>query len=51
MGYGWIGDALTRSSHSATWTPAYLFGPLLTGQGPAGPGPSTLEPTFDCSAA
>ncbi|MGH3506121.1 MAG: matrixin family metalloprotease [Nocardioidaceae bacterium] len=52
MGYGWIGDApdplFSQCDLDAL---AYLFGPLLTGQGPAGPGPSTLEPTFDCSAA
>jgi hypothetical protein len=49
MGYGWIGEApdplFSQCDLDAL---AYLFGPLLSGEGPAGPGPSTLEPTFDC---
>ena len=49
MGYGWIGAApdpvFSQCDLDAL---AYLFGPLLAGEGPAGPGPSTLEPTFDC---
>ena len=49
MGYGWLGDApdplFSQCDLDAL---AYLFGPLLAGEGPAGPGPSTLEPTFDC---
>ena len=49
MGYGWLGDApdplFSQCDLDAL---AYLFGPLLAGDDPAGPGPSTLEPTFDC---
>jgi hypothetical protein len=52
MGYGWIGDApdplFSQCDLDAL---AYLFGPLLAGEDPAGPGPSTLEPTFDCAGA
>jgi hypothetical protein len=50
MGYGWIGDApdplFSQCDLDAL---AYLFGPLLAGEDPAGPGPSTLQPTFDCA--
>jgi hypothetical protein len=49
MGYGWLGEApdpvFSQCDLDAL---AYLFGPLLSGEGPAGPGPSTLDPTFDC---
>lgn len=52
MGYGWIGDApdplFSQCDLDAI---AYLFGPLLAGEDPAGPGPSTLQPTFDCEGA
>jgi hypothetical protein len=52
MGYGWIGEApdplFSQCDLDAL---AYLFGPLLAGEDPALPGPSTLQPTFDCSAA
>jgi predicted Zn-dependent protease len=52
MGYGWIGDApdplFSQCDLDAL---AYLFGPLLAGEDPAGPGPSTLQPTFDCTAS
>lgn len=52
MGYGWIGDApdpvFSQCDLDAL---AYLFGPALAGQDPAGPGPSTLQPTFDCTAS
>jgi hypothetical protein len=52
MGYGWIGDApdplFSQCDLDAL---AYLFGPLLGGDDPAGPGPSTLQPTFDCAGA
>jgi hypothetical protein len=51
MGYGWIGDApdplFSQCDLDAL---AYLFGPVLAGTGPAAPGPSELDPTFDCSA-
>ncbi|MGH3481311.1 MAG: matrixin family metalloprotease, partial [Nocardioidaceae bacterium] len=50
MGYGWIGDApdpvFSQCDLDAI---AYLFGPLLAGEDPAGHGPSTLQPTFDCT--
>jgi hypothetical protein len=52
MGYGWIGDApdplFSQCDLDAL---AYLFGPLLAGQDPGAPGPSTLQPTFDCAGA
>jgi Matrixin len=52
MGYGWIGDApdplFSQCDLDAL---AYLFGPLLAGEDPEGPGPSTLQPTFDCAGA
>jgi len=52
MGYGWIGDApdpvFSQCDLDAI---AYLFGPLLAGEDPANPGPSTLQPTFDCTAS
>lgn len=51
MGYGWIGGApdplFSQCDLDAL---AYLFGPVLTGADPAAPGPSELDPTFDCSA-
>ena len=52
MGYGWIGSAdgpdplFSQCDLDAL---AYLFGPLLSGEGPLGPGPSGLDPTFDCA--
>ncbi|GAB3246494.1 matrixin family metalloprotease [Nocardioides dilutus] len=52
MGYEWIGGApdplFSQCDLDAL---AYLFGPLLAGEDPAGPGPSQLEPTFDCAGA
>ena len=52
MGYGWIGEApdpvFSQCDLDAL---AYLFGPLLAGEDPPAPGPSTLQPTFDCSGA
>ena len=52
MGYGWIGAApdpvFSQCDLDAL---AYLFGPLLAGEDPPAPGPSTLQPTFDCSGA
>jgi hypothetical protein len=52
MGYGWIGSkpkpVFSQCDLDAL---AYLFAPLLAGGVPAGPGPSQLEPTFDCSAS
>ena len=52
MGYGWIGDApdpvFSQCDLDAI---AYLFGPALSGEDPASPGPSTLQPTFDCAGA
>jgi hypothetical protein len=52
MGYGWIGDApdplFSQCDLDAL---AYLFGPLLAGQDPPGPGPGTLQPTFACEGA
>lgn len=49
MGYGWIGDApdpvFSQCDLDAL---AYLLGPALSGDGGAAPGPSELEPTFDC---
>jgi hypothetical protein len=49
MGYGWGAEGPSPLfSQCDLDALAYLFGPLLTGEGPAGPGPSTLEPTFDC---
>ena len=52
MGYGWIGDApdplFSQCDLDAL---AYLFGPWSPAGTQPGPGPSTLEPTFDCSAA
>ena len=52
MGYGWLGEGpdplFSQCDLDAI---AYLFGPLLAGEDPAGPGQSTLQPTFDCSAA
>jgi hypothetical protein len=52
MGYGWIGDApdplFSQCDLDAL---AYLFGPLLAGDDPHRPGPSTLQPTFDCAGA
>ena len=50
MGYGWIGEApdplFSQCDLDAL---AYLFGPVLAGEDPAAPGPSTLQPTFDCA--
>ena len=52
MGYAWIGDQdgpdplFSQCDLDAL---AYLFGPLLSGAGPIGPGPSGLDPTFDCA--
>jgi predicted Zn-dependent protease len=52
MGYGWIGDAPDPLFWQCDLDAiAYLFGPLLAGKNPAGPGPSTLQPTFDCTAS
>ena len=50
MGYGWIESGVPDPVFSQCDLDAlaYLFGPLLSGDGPGGPGPSTLEPTFDC---
>jgi hypothetical protein len=52
MGYGWLGEGpdplFSQCDLDAL---AYLFGPLLSGEGPAGPGPSTLQPEFDCAGA
>jgi hypothetical protein len=49
MGYGWLASVPSPVfSQCDLDALAYLFGPLLSGDGPAGPGPSTLEPTFDC---
>ena len=49
MGYGWIGDApdplFSQCDLDAL---AYLFGPVLAGDAPPSPGPSTLPSTFDC---
>ena len=46
MGYEWIGSApdpvFSQCDLDAL---AYLFGPLLAGEDPAGPGPSQLEST------
>jgi hypothetical protein len=51
MGYGWIGDApdplFSQCDLDAF---AYVWSWALTGESPPGPGPSRLEPTFDCSA-
>ena len=51
MGYAWIGDApdplFSQCDLDAL---AYLFAPALTGDDPPRPGPSTLEPTFDCAS-
>ena len=51
MGYGWIGDApdplFSQCDLDAL---AYLFAPLLTGEPPQSPGPSTLQPTYDCGS-
>ncbi len=50
MGYGWIGgdgpDPLFSQCDLDAL--AYLFGPCLSGEDPAGPGPSSLAPEFDC---
>jgi hypothetical protein len=51
MGYGWVTAPDPVFSQCDLDAIAYLFGPLLTGEGPAGPGPSQLEPTFDCAGA
>jgi hypothetical protein len=51
MGYGWSDAPDPVFSQCDLDALAYLFGPLLGGEGPAGPGPSTLEPTFDCAGA
>ena len=48
MGYGWIEAPDPVFSQCDLDALAYVFAPLLSGEGPAGPGPSTLEPTFDC---
>lgn len=48
MGYGWIDAPDPVFSQCDLDALAYLFAPLLSGEGPGGPGPSTLEPTFDC---
>jgi hypothetical protein len=49
MGYGWIGGApdpvFSQCDLDAL---AYLLGPVLSGEGGAAPGPSQLEPTFEC---
>jgi Matrixin len=51
MGYGWIGGApdplFSQCDLDAL---AYLFAPLLTGELPQSPGPSTLQPTYDCGS-
>ena len=50
MGYAWIGEApdplFSQCDLDAL---AYLFGPALAGEDPAAPGPTALEPTFDCA--
>ncbi len=52
MGYAWIGDApdpvFSQCDIAAL---AYIWSWALTGGTPPGPGPSALEPTFDCSLA
>jgi predicted Zn-dependent protease len=52
MGYNWFEEGpdplFSQCDLDAI---AYLFGPLLAGEEPAGPGPSDLSATFDCSAA
>jgi predicted Zn-dependent protease len=49
MGYGWIGDAPDPVfSQCDVDALAYLFGPVLAGEPSPKPGPSTLQPTFDC---
>jgi hypothetical protein len=49
MGYGWIGAApdplFSQCDLDAL---AYLFSWALEGGSPPGPGPSNLEPTFEC---
>ena len=52
MGYGWnrtngITPVLSQCDVDAL---AYLFGPVLNGTAQPSPGPSNLEPTFDCSS-
>ncbi|MGY1697460.1 hypothetical protein ACI780_21395 [Geodermatophilus sp. SYSU D00814] len=52
MGYAWIGDApdpLFSDCDIAAL--AYFWSWALTGGTPPGPGPSALEPTFDCDGA
>lgn len=54
MGYEWIGNPSGPDplfSQCDLDAIAYLFGPLLAGEGPAAPGPSKLEQTFDCAGA
>ena len=52
MGYGWLDEGpdplFSQCDLDAL---AHLFGPLLAGEDPAGPGQSTLQSTFECSAA
>lgn len=51
MGYGWGEEGpdplFSQCDLDAI---AYLFDPLLSGGNVSGPGPSTLEPEFDCAA-
>ena len=50
MGYGWIGEAPDPEfSQCDLDALAYLFGPVLAGEDAPAPGPSTLQPTFDCA--
>ena len=52
MGYAWIGEENGPDplfSQCDLDALAYLFGPLLSGAAPAGPGPSSLAPEFDCA--
>jgi hypothetical protein len=52
MGYGWIGDAPDPLfSQCDLEAFAYVWAWALEGTSPQGPGPSNLEPIFDCSAA
>ena len=52
MGYGWFEEGpVPLFSQCELDALANLFGPLLSGEAPAGPGPSSLEPVFDCAGA
>jgi predicted Zn-dependent protease len=52
MGYGWIGDAPSPLfSQCDLDALAYVWSWALEGTSPPAPGPSDLEPTFDCSTA